>query len=129
MNSIISSPERYAIIRKIENLGEAYSRWNDKNIEGIKHDDLLFVKDASVCNENNAKELKTRYNVQTIITEKPNKTISQHFRVIVREKIKDITYKETDEFLFLDRKEFDAFLKKNFVFERILKEYKEERNI
>ncbi len=131
LNEVIMNADRYVIIRKIDNLGEAYNKMTEQSSREsssiIRPDDILFVKDASVCNENNAKELKTKFNVQTIITEKPNKIISQHFRVIEREKIKDIPYKETDEFLFVDRKEFETFLKNNFVFERIVKEYKEER--
>ncbi|MFH1439572.1 MAG: DUF460 domain-containing protein [Candidatus Woesearchaeota archaeon] len=122
LNNVLNNSEKYAIIKKIKDLGEGYRREKSN----IKQDEIIFVEDGSICSENNIDQLKEK--VSIIICERPNKIIKDNFVVIDKSKIDDIEHKETDEFLFVDREKFDISLDKSLLLQKIVKDYREKRN-
>jgi uncharacterized protein len=124
--TILGNINSYYVFKKLDNLG--INEFEQKNsLFGFKYGDFIFVKNINVYNIKVIENLKDKVSLvlyQDKITTRAFDDISLEIMPV-----KEISFKEFDNFVLVQREIIDMKLEKKKIFKDIIKEYKESRKI
>ncbi len=123
MNGFILSLSNKVLVKKLNNLGS--KEFYEKNkLLRIKHGDILLIENTSIISDNVINEIKDLV-TYIIYKNNHNKLLEDNFYLINNSKLKLL---EIEDFALAEKDEFEKIIKNKDVLNRILKQYKNERN-